>query len=48
MLLQFLTQNYASIRDEIILSLQPSADRHWVWQPFMAQMLQEKQQCTEE
>ena len=25
MLLQFLTQNYASIRDEIILSLQPSA-----------------------
>ena len=27
MLLQFLTQNYASIRDEIILSLQPSADK---------------------
>lgn len=27
MLLQFLTQNYASIRDEKILSMQPSADR---------------------
>lgn len=27
MLLQFLTQNYSSIRDEIILSLQPSADK---------------------